>query len=284
MPDESRAAMRMKAQARTRDHYLVERDLADRLRRAPRPERLRLYRDVYDELFRRVPDHPQLVARDDAEAHERRRRAVDWHLALLRHALRPETVFMEVGAGDCALSLRIAPSVARVYALDVSLEVISSASAANLEVVLSDGIAVPVPEGSVDVAFSDQLMEHLHPDDAAEQLAAIQRSLAPGGRYFCITPNRLYGPCDVSRHFDDVPRGLHLKEYCAGELRRLMLHTGFRHVRFYSGARGLYCRTPYPLLQGCESVLRLLPARARRRIAGMAPMRAFLGLYVEAFK
>lgn len=281
---EGLAAMARRAEARIRHHYRVERELAERLRRAPAGERLALYREVYDELFRRVPDHPQLVARADPAAFERRRRSVQWHLALLRPALGPRTVFMEVGAGDCALALRIAKRVARVYAVEVSPEIAGRAAAPNLELVLSDGVSLPVPEGSVDVAFSDQLMEHLHPEDAAAQLAGIHRSLASGGRYFCITPNRLYGPRDISAHYDEAATGLHLKEYCARELRALLLRTGFRKVRFYCGARGLYARLPYGLLAAAETLFEALPSRLRRRLADIPPARALLGLYVEAVK
>ena len=281
---EGLAAMARRAGARIRHHYLVERELADRLRRAPACERLALYRQVYDELFRRVPDHPQLVGRGDPAALERRRRSVQWHLALLRPALGPRTIFMELGAGDCALSLRVAEQVARVYAVEVSHEVAGGAAAPNLELVLSDGVSLQVPEGSVDVAFSDQLMEHLHPEDAAAQLAGIHRALANGGRYFCITPNRLYGPRDISAHYDEVATGLHLKEYCARELRALLLRAGFRKVRFYCGARGAYARMPFAILRAVESCLEVLPYRLRRRLAGFAPARALLGLYVEALK
>ena len=281
---EGLAAMARRAGARIRHHYLVERELADRLRRAPASERLALYRQVYDELFRRVPDHPQLAGRDDPAARGRRCRSVQWHLALLRPALGPRSVFMEVGAGDCALALRIAKRVARVYAVEVSPEIAGRAAAPNLEIVLSDGVSLPLPAGSVDVAFSDQLMEHLHPEDAAAQLAGIHRSLAPGGRYFCITPNRLYGPRDISAHYDEVATGLHLKEYCARELRALLLQTGFRKVRFYCGARGAYARMPFAILRAVESCLEILPHRLRRRLAGFAPVRALLGLYVEALK
>lgn len=282
---EGLAATARRAGARIRHHYLVERELADRLHRAPAGERLALYREVYDELFRRVPDHPQLVARgDQAAAFKRRRRSVQWRLALLWPALGPRTVFMEVGPGDCALALSVAKRAAKVYAVEVSREVAGSAAAPNLDLVLSDGVSVQVPEGSVDVAFSDQLMEHLHPEDAAAQLAAIYRSLVPGGRYFCITPNRLYGPRDVSGHYDEVATGLHLKEYCARELRALLLRTGFRKVRFYGGARGVYARVSFALLWAVESVLERLPHRLRRRLADVAPARAFLGLYVEALK
>jgi hypothetical protein len=56
-------------------------------------------------------------------------------------------------------------------------------------------------------------MEHLHPEDALEQLQKIRRTLARGGVYVCITPNRVNGPHDVSGLFDDEARGLHLREY-----------------------------------------------------------------------
>src|SRR3712207_8321428 len=60
--------------------------------------------------------------------------------------------------------------------------------------------------------FRSQLMEHLHPEDAAEQLANIARALAPGGVYVCVTPNRLYGPSDISMYFDDVRSEEHTSE------------------------------------------------------------------------
>ena len=42
-------------------HYTIERELAARLRAAPANERALVYGEVYEELFRRVPDHPQLA-------------------------------------------------------------------------------------------------------------------------------------------------------------------------------------------------------------------------------
>src|SRR5712692_8694627 len=47
-------------------HYEIERELADQLRAAPPELRKELYRTVYNELFRRVPDHPQLTRKHDA--------------------------------------------------------------------------------------------------------------------------------------------------------------------------------------------------------------------------
>jgi hypothetical protein len=55
----------------TRDierHYAVERALADLLRKASRSERLTLYSELYNELFKSVPDHPQVTAHKTPEA------------------------------------------------------------------------------------------------------------------------------------------------------------------------------------------------------------------------
>ena len=240
---------------------------------------------MYDELFLRVPDHPQRVARHSREARAWRRRKIARQAAMLRRRVPPEACFMEIGAGDCALSSAMAGHAGRIYAVEVSEAIVSGVRLPhNVQVALARGCAIPVPPGTVDYAFSDQLMEHLHPDDAREQLGEIHRSLAPGGAYFCITPNRLYGPRDISAGFDDVASGLHLREYSARELRALLLETGFSQVRFHAGSDAFVVRLPYALVAALETALEALPARWRRRLAGTAPLRALLGLRVEAVK
>jgi SAM-dependent methyltransferase len=277
----------MLVEARTpsqvREHYLIERELAERLRGAPKAARPALYREVYDELYCRVPHHPQLLALRDPRTAARRARSVEHQLAFLRRFLPPGKRFLEIGAGDCALALRAAPLAARVYAVDVSRQITRGVKPpANFELRLTEGSRMPLEDGAADVAFSNQLMEHLHPEDAAEQLREIRRSLAPGGLYVCITPNRLGGPSDVSGHFDEVATGLHLREYSARELHALMLESGFSAVRFYAGARGWYLRVPFAALAALEALLEAAPHRLRRRIARLAPARALLGLRAVA--
>jgi SAM-dependent methyltransferase len=155
---------------------------------------------------------------------------------------------------------------------------------ANFKLLLSDGCSIPVPEGSIDVAYSNQLMEHLHPEDASEQLRNIYRSLAPGGIYVCITPNRVYGPCDISKYFDEIATGFHLREYTAREMRQLLIGAGFAHVRFYARARGRFLRCPYWVIAMLESALGAMPYALRNRIADTRPMNALLELRVAASK
>jgi SAM-dependent methyltransferase len=263
-----------------REHYEIERELADRLRHGTREERRRLYTEVYDELFRRVPLHPQLQKK---AAPEDRRRVVRRKLRLLGHYLRPGLRFMELGPGDCALALTVAGSAAAVTAVDVSPDITAGFTPPdNFTLCISDGASVPVPAGSVDLAFSDQLMEHLHPDDAREQLAGVFAALAPGGAYVCITPSRLSGPHDVSQHFDGEATGLHLKEYTIAELVGLFRQVGFDRFHLYAGGKGWYVRIPLWLGLWKEAVAARLPAR--RALARFLPVRAVLGINLVGFR
>jgi SAM-dependent methyltransferase len=260
--------------AQIREHYEIEKELASRLRGASKDERRSLYSSLYDELYRRVPHHPQLTQKASPEE---KKRAVAMQMKFLGRFFGPGDVFLEVGPGDCALALEAAKKAKRVYAVDVSDEITKAAAfPENFELILSDGCAIPVPPGSVQVVYGNQLMEHLHPDDAFEQLENIHRVLAPGGLYVCVTPNRLAGPHDVSKYFDPVATGFHLKEYSVAEMRTLFRKAGFKKVRTYLGAKGFFLRFPVLPLIVCEKILEMLPRSLCRTIAGSAPFRALL--------
>lgn len=263
-------------------HYEVEKRLAARLMAADRAERRRLYASLYDELFRLVPHHPQLTRK---QSPEQQARVVDAQLAVIRRYLGPETTYMEIGAGDCAMTFRVCPLVRQAYAVDVSETITSNADVPpNFRLIISDGCSIPVPPGSVDFAYSNQLMEHLHPDDAREQLENIWTALAPGGRYFCITPNRIQGPHDVSYSFDTVARGFHLKEYTVAELARLFREVGFRDVRMLVGGGGRYLEWPTWPARTCEALLGMLPRRWGHALSMRSPLRAVIRLYLVGRK
>jgi len=273
---------KLRSSERIRQHYLIEKELAARLRTATREERKHLYTEVYDELFRRVPDHPQLALKLDDRA---RAQAVAERLALLESYLKPTSTYLELGPGDCSLAIEVAKQVRKVYAVDVSTEITKEIELPdNVELIISDGSSIPVPDNTVDLAYSDQLMEHLHPDDAAEQLQNIYRALSPGGTYICLTPNRLSGPHDVSRYFDDVASGFHLKEYSAAELSSMFVAVGFRKLQILVGARGFHLKTPAPVVKTVESILASIPRPLGRTLARGLPLRVVLGIKMIARK
>lgn len=265
-----------------KQHYEVEKQLAARLRGADAATRKRLYPVLYDDLFKQVPLHPQLTRKqDESEAAA----AVELRMRLLSRFLHPRSVFLEVGAGDCSLSRRVAERVRNCYALDVSQEILDrSGSQPNMQTVLSDGCTVPVPEGSIDVAYSYQVMEHVHPDDAMEQLHNIYRGLAPNGLYLCVTPNRLSGPHDISRYFDAVATGFHMKEYTLTELEAIFRCIGFRKTIPYVGIANYYIAAPVGLLKLIESILARLPGGVRRWLANQRGVRNLLFISLVGVK
>jgi SAM-dependent methyltransferase len=261
-------------------HYQVEVELARQLRNAPKTERARLYAALYDELFRRVPYHPQLHQKSDPTE---RTRAVERQLASLSRYLHKDSTFVEIGAGDCRLSFEAAKRLKRVYAIDVSSEVTKNIEPPeNVELILSDGTSVDVPPESVDVAYSNQLMEHLHPDDAIAQLQAIYRALVPGGIYICITPHRFGGPLDISRFFDKVATGFHLKEYTNRELRDLFRQVGFSRFARHTRLGHRYIKFPLGAVTVLEAMISRLPPTKRR--AMYFRLRMFLSIRLLAYK
>jgi SAM-dependent methyltransferase len=193
--------------------------------------------------------------------------------------------YLEVGSGDCALATAVARRVRKVFAVDVSNEIAAGVDLPeNLELVISDGCTIPVPDASVDLVYSDQLMEHLHVDDAREQLDNIYRALAPGGVYVCLTPNRLTGPHDVSRYFDEIATGFHLREYTVGELTKMFSGAGFRKFKILVGGGDHHLTVLPALVTTIEQFLAFLPTTFGRTLARGLPLRVILGAKLVASK
>ncbi|OJY73643.1 MAG: hypothetical protein BGP12_13740 [Rhodospirillales bacterium 70-18] len=262
MPDSHDATARLlpdfrQRQASARDQrsperlllaYELEVALRARLMQASREERTGLYSEVYDILFSSLDDHPQKT-RSQANRDQR----VAARLAFLRPFLRPGAAFLEIGCGDALVSCAMAAHASRSYGLDVVSSLIDFARApANFGFVPVRSTAIDLPDSSVGLAYSDQLIEHLHPDDARAQTEEVARVLVPGGTYILGTPNRATGPHDMSYYFDNEARGLHLQEFTYRDLRALLLAAGFSRVRFLAGLRGWRAALPYPVVRLAE--------------------------------
>jgi SAM-dependent methyltransferase len=259
-------------------HYEVEKELANRLRRASKEERRSLYRVVYDEIPRQIKNHPLIQRAADAAARDR---VATSRRKLLERFVEPRTRFLEIGAGDCALAMAMAALVHKVFAFDVSPSLLlGSTSPANCEFCIFEGLEIPLASGSIDVAYSNDVMEHLHPEDALDQLRSICDILRPGGVYVCITPNRLSGPHDISRHFDKIATGFHLREYTVAELTQVMRSAGFSRVRIFLSYRGqiLSPLISPAIIVSYERLLERLPWRARRRMARLLAAVRFVAI------
>lgn len=248
------------------NHYLVERELAARLKSADRAQRRDIYATMYSELFSRVPDHTRLTRRVDEK---RTRATTQGKLSLLGSLLRPDDTFLEIAPGDCRFLSEIAQRVRLAWGVDISDQRAEGwKTPDNVRLVVYDGHDTrEIPDGSVDLAFSDQLLEHLHPEDMADHLRFVRRLLKPGGRYLFRTPHAGNGPHDVSAYFCDEPEGFHLKEWTYGELADVLEQTGYRAWRGFWAKRNLRAPLPFGYFTRCERVLQPLPRKIGRPVS-----------------
>jgi len=144
----------------------------------------------------------------------------------------------------------------------------------------SDGIHLDRFEApdTYDVLISNQVVEHMHPDDILDHFKATHAILKPGGRYIFSTPHRAAGPTDITGIFgyDDL-MAMHLREYNYAELKQLLLQAGYRHI--YSVLRlprklrhridlpPIVSRAFLSYLISFEKLLAVIPSRSLRRSA-----------------
>jgi ubiquinone/menaquinone biosynthesis C-methylase UbiE len=280
-PDAARRLSRRqdcRSPARLIAHYSLELRLARRLRDAPSNQRAKVYAEVYEELFKSNLLRP-------SESPESRRDYFDRQINRIPHHISPESTFLEIGGGDATMSFRVAERVRAVYDLDITDARIDFDKApANFTFLRTDGLAIALDNDSVDIVFSDQLMEHLHPDDAQSQLKEIYRVLKPGGGYWVTTPSRITGPHDISQYFDYEARGFHLREYDYRSLKKLLIESGFKSVAYYL-CKGAYAvRVPTFLLIGLETIASALPLRLRSRLTNNQFASGLFGIHAFATK
>lgn len=255
-----------------RRHYEVERELAQRLLKSTREQRTELFKTLYGELFARVPDHPRLVRRETVEA---TRRAVASRMSLLGGHLDGVETFLEFAPGDCTLAFEVCRHVKTVVGVDISDQTGELHDVPkNFRLVVYDGYQLNLPDNSVDLAYSYQFLEHLHPDDVGPHFEIIKRVLKPGGAYIFSTPHRFSGPHDISAHFSDTPQGFHFKEWTFLEMYRLARRLGFSEAYTYRFGKARCSRLVNGITFAVETVMDCLPRKLQKRLG----RRAFEGV------
>lgn len=261
-----------------KEHLAVERRLAARLASANAEERPRLYGGLYRELFDRLPHHPQHSA--DRIAH----RFQAPQVALLRKLVPRGAAFVEIGAGDGYTCVELADHCASTTAVDVTDALAPGAEApANFRFLVTDGVTLDLPDASTDFVYSYQLMEHLHPEDAARQVREIRRVLRPGGVHYCVTPHGATGPHDISKYFQTrTPLGFHLIEYTYASLAKLFLEAGFSRAEPMLVRKSSTARLPLAAAMAAENLIGALDGLSGRRLRWNPKVRGLLGIHMLA--
>jgi SAM-dependent methyltransferase len=248
------------------NHYNVEKALANKLRTATREERKQLYAYMYHDLFAAVPDHSRLTRR---QSESETRKANQAKMALVRKHLAPSITFAEFASGDCGFLKEAAALVNKAIGIDISDQRLPSTPfPENCELVIYDGYDLSsLRDSSVDLLFSDQLVEHFHPEDTPLHFRTACRILRPGGRYILRTPHLFTGPWDISKYFSETPQGFHLKEWTFHEIIPELHRAGFHRVRTLALVRGVALTLPSTYFTCAERTLGVLPRSLMRPFA-----------------
>jgi SAM-dependent methyltransferase len=147
------------------------------------------------DIFRRTAEdaarlgHPSYVWR---AGQERR-------LALVRQWARLERArILDVGCGVGMYTEQFRRFSPHVVGVEADLPVARQARSRIPGIVLTPAEALPFADGSFDVVFSHEVIEHVADDRAAAREMA--RVTAPGGRILLFCPNRLY-PFETHGHY-----------------------------------------------------------------------------------
>jgi 2-polyprenyl-3-methyl-5-hydroxy-6-metoxy-1,4-benzoquinol methylase len=197
----------------------------------------------------------------------------------------PRTV-LDVG---CSTGLLVRAMLARgydAYGIDVSAVLVSRAkqlianSGPHLDdrLWLGDFVRYDFGSQTFDSILSNDVLEHVHPDEAGEFLTKCCTLIRPGGLLWLITPNRLTGPGDATTlkfPWGSPAVGLHLKEYTLGELSGMLRSAGFSSVkcRLFGSGKGRRATKPrvgYARAKRfAEAGLALIPIAVRKRVMGV---------------
>lgn len=105
--------------------------------------------------------------------------------AIARSGIGPDSVVADVGTGTGFMLAGLAPLVQRAYGFDNSPEMLwvaraNLSDAGNVDLRLSEGASLPLPDGSLDAVFANMYLHHA--PDPASAILELARVLRPGGR------------------------------------------------------------------------------------------------------
>ena len=143
---------------------------------------------------------------------------------------------------------------------------------------------LPYEDATFDVVYSSHVLEHLHPEDAIDQVQEICRILRKGGKYICITPNGINGPHDISRFYGNDLVGFHLKEYLPSELKKLFIGAGFKRVRAYMMVKKRPIYISIRLIRLIEIVLYFFPTKTRKKLCHFSILKRINNTIINAIK
>ena len=260
-------------------HFVLEKKLANELRNSTLQDRKILYKRVYNDLFTTYPEVTHGVNATPADR-------MNWQLKLLKRFFDKDKVLLEIGAGDCLLSKELAKHYKKIVAYEVADSIpFVEGKPENFELKIFNGFDMSEQPSSYDIIYSNQVFEHLHPDDTIPLLRAYNTYLNKNGKLVIVTPHKFTGPHDISRDFCENAEGFHLKEYTYKELKSLLKATGYKKIKGYIGYSKLgYIGLNISFMVFTERVYNSFPAFLKKRLRHSTVLFNLFGLKIIAEK
>ncbi len=215
--------------SRREAQFQLERILRKKILLSHREDRATVVELAYTELFEKFPDHSVFLAtQKNAE------RKGKLGAGLIIPLSRRGSLVLEVGCGRGDVLLALSQRGRICTGTEISehmLELCNKRSKPDVKIVRCSADSLCFPANSFDVVFSQEVLEHLHPEDVPRHFAEAFRVLRPNGILAVETPNRRTGPQDISRGFTCIAEGLHLKEWTVRELIQKFREAGFVKIR-----------------------------------------------------
>jgi len=266
----------MSKSVRVRNHraaqFELERRLRNKILSCPPQERGLAVDRAYQELFEKFPNHSRLALTEENKWRRGRMNA-----RLIAPFLKQKAHILEVGCGTGYVITALAEQGHTCYGVKVSQDMLKLCQARGLDVIQGTACSIDFPDDSFDIVFSQELLEHLHPDDVPGHYSEAFRLLKPNGILIVETPNRRTGPQDISRGFTRVAEGLHLKEWSVWELIQMFKKSGYVNARGSLAPQFLARRSrsihrlfhvPATMIYAQDLILAIVPTLGLRTIVG----------------
>ncbi len=273
-------------------HWELEKKLAERILNSPKERHIETAKKCYDELYEKIFWLNKFSGKDDKTPSE-----IKYKIFIKLTGLSKKRI-LEIGSGKGELISflssygHICKGTEITNERRIDNEVLENK---NIQWDMTDGINLGRFElkNYYDIVISNQVIEHLHPDDLVEHFKGVNEILASDGLYIFTTPHRFLGPFDISRVFNKQRTyGMHLKEYCYRELKDMMILSGFKEIygvfilprqvnryfnRYFPGLSVIQSKIYLYYLCIIEIILSLIPSYMSKKIC--ARVTKIIGFY-----
>jgi len=213
------------------NHWKLEKRLTKELLESTSENRWKVFEHCYTKLYSELDWLNRFVEEDEKTTEPLDKKYKNW----IEIIGEPPQKIYEIGSGRGEFISFLAKHGFNCKGTEITKERGEKYSRfmKNLSWGISDGVHLDSFEkqASYDVVISNQVIEHLHPQDLGQHLRSVYNILKKNGRYILNTPHSYTGPHDISRVFRcSKPFGMHLKEYTYRELTQALRNAGFRRL------------------------------------------------------